>query len=53
MLTEGGRDAGRTLVDGWTVATTDASRAAHAEHTVAITADGAVVLTAVYVGGPH
>ena len=45
MLTEGGRDAGRTLADGWTVVTTDGSRCAHAEHTVAITADGPVVLT--------
>jgi methionyl aminopeptidase len=45
MLTEGGRDRGRTLADGWTVATTDGRRAAHAEHTVAITADGPVVLT--------
>jgi methionyl aminopeptidase len=45
MLTEGGRDRGRTLPDGWTVATTDGRRAAHAEHTIAITADGPVVLT--------
>jgi methionyl aminopeptidase len=46
MLTEGGRDSGRTLADGWTVATTDGSRAAHAEHTIAITEAGPVVLTA-------
>jgi len=45
MLNEGGRDDGRTLSDGWTVVTTDGSRAAHWEHTVAITADGPVVLT--------
>ena len=45
MLTEGGRDRGRTLSDGWTVATTDGRRAAHAEHTIAITAGGPVVLT--------
>lgn len=32
--------------DGWTVATADGSRAAHVEHTVAITADGPRVLTA-------
>lgn len=31
--------------DGWTVATADGSRAAHIEHTVAITADGPQVLT--------
>jgi methionyl aminopeptidase len=32
--------------DGWTVITADGSRAAHFEHTVAITADGPWVLTA-------
>jgi methionyl aminopeptidase len=47
MLIEGGRDRGRTLADGWTVATTDGSRAAHAEHTIAITAEGPVILTVV------
>jgi methionyl aminopeptidase len=46
MLTEGGRDSGHTLDDGWTVVTTDGTRAAHAEHTIAITADGPVILTA-------
>jgi len=46
MLIEGGRDTRRTLADGWTVATSDGSRASHAEHTIAITADGPVVLTA-------
>jgi methionyl aminopeptidase len=45
MLIEGGRDLRRTLADGWTVATSDGSRASHAEHTIAITADGPVVLT--------
>jgi methionyl aminopeptidase len=45
MLIEGGRDRGRTLADGWTVATTDASRAAHFEHTIAVTDDGPVILT--------
>ena len=45
MLLEGGRDGARTLRDGWTVVTGDGSRAAHAEHTIAITADGPVVLT--------
>ncbi|HEY0359935.1 MAG TPA: type I methionyl aminopeptidase, partial [Mycobacteriales bacterium] len=29
----------------WTLATADGSRAAHVEHTVAITQDGPVVLT--------
>jgi methionyl aminopeptidase len=32
--------------DGWTVDTRDGSLAAHFEHTVAITRDGHVVLTA-------
>jgi methionyl aminopeptidase len=31
--------------DGWTVRTADGSRAAHAEHTIAVTADGPVILT--------
>ncbi|MFT7836428.1 type I methionyl aminopeptidase [Saccharothrix sp. BKS2] len=45
MLTLGGR---RTveLEDGWTVVTADGSRAAHWEHSVAITEDGPWVLTA-------
>jgi methionyl aminopeptidase len=45
MLIEGGGDAGRTLADGWSIATADGSRAAHFEHTIAITADGPQVLT--------
>lgn len=45
MLIEGGDDMGRTLADGWSIATADGSRAAHFEHTVAITADGPQVLT--------
>jgi methionine aminopeptidase len=32
--------------NGWTVRSTDGSRGAHVEHTVAITDDGPVVLTA-------
>lgn len=32
--------------DGWTLRSTDGTRGAHSEHTVAITADGPVVLTA-------
>jgi methionyl aminopeptidase len=31
--------------DGWTIRTADGSRAAHAEHTIAITDDGPVILT--------
>jgi len=42
------RDTDRiyTDKDGWTLRSADGSRAAHAEHTVAITADGPLVLTA-------
>jgi methionyl aminopeptidase len=45
MFLEGGRDSYRLLADGWSVATDDGSRAAHWEHTVAVTADGPTVLT--------
>ncbi len=34
-----------TAADGWTLRSADGSRAAHSEHTVAITADGPLVLT--------
>ncbi|MEV5603926.1 type I methionyl aminopeptidase, partial [Streptomyces sp. NPDC052299] len=46
MLTGGGVDTYRADRDGWTLRTTDGSRAAHAEHTVAITDDGPRILTA-------
>lgn len=46
MLTAGGVDDYTCDGDGWTLRTVDGSRAAHAEHTVAITADGPRVLTA-------
>ena len=45
MATLGSRHV-RTLEDEWTVVTTDGSRAAHWEHTVAITEEGPWVLTA-------
>ncbi|AUY53336.1 type I methionyl aminopeptidase [Streptomyces sp. CB01881] len=45
MLTAGGRDDHDTDPDGWTLRTTDGSRAAHIEHTVAITEDGPRILT--------
>jgi methionyl aminopeptidase len=45
MLTLG-KPATRELDDGWTVVTKDSSRAVHAEHSVAVTADGICVLTA-------
>jgi methionyl aminopeptidase len=41
----GGRDSYYIDDDGWTIRSGDGSRAAHAEHTVAITADGPQVLT--------
>ncbi|MFI9630317.1 type I methionyl aminopeptidase [Streptomyces sp. NPDC052042] len=46
MLTGGGTDGYYPDRDGWTLRTSDGSRAAHAEHTVAITDDGPRVLTA-------
>ena len=45
MITRGGERT-EELSDGWTVITADGSRAAHFEHTVAITPDGPWVLTA-------
>jgi len=44
MITRGDART-RELADGWTVVTLDGSRAAHFEHTVAITAAGPWVLT--------
>lgn len=41
-----GTDKLRVGDDGWTLHSADGSRAAHSEHTVAITAEGPVVLTA-------
>ena len=40
-----GTPAVRQLSDGWTVVTADGRLSAHFEHTVAITADGPVILT--------
>ena len=45
MVTVGAPDTAE-LEDGWTVVTKDGSRAAHFEHTVAITPEGPWVLTA-------
>ena len=41
----GGRDMYRIDRDGWTIRSGDGSRAAHVEHTVAVTEDGPQVLT--------
>ncbi|MEU3406129.1 type I methionyl aminopeptidase [Streptomyces sp. NPDC006670] len=46
MLIAGGGDDYVCDPDGWTLRTTDGSRAAHVEHTVAITAGGPRILTA-------
>jgi methionyl aminopeptidase len=52
MLTPGGRDTVE-LEDGWTVTTTDGSRAAHWEHSVALHDGGIWVLTASDGGAPE
>ena len=44
MLTAGDAET-RELDDGWTVVTADGSRAAHWEHTVAVTDEGPRILT--------
>lgn len=46
MFVAGGRDGIREDDDGWALRTADGSRAAHVEHTVAITDEGPVILTA-------
>ncbi|MEU9626414.1 type I methionyl aminopeptidase [Streptomyces luteogriseus] len=46
MVVAGGGDDFHAAPDGWTLKTNDGSRAAHAEHTVAITDSGPRILTA-------
>jgi methionyl aminopeptidase len=46
MLIADGTDGYRHDSDGWTLRTATGARAAHSEHTVAITRDGARILTA-------
>jgi methionyl aminopeptidase len=46
MLTLGGYET-RLLADGWTVVTADGSVAAHFEHTVVVTEEGAEILTVI------
>ncbi|MEU6589576.1 type I methionyl aminopeptidase [Streptomyces sp. NPDC046881] len=46
MLIASGRDGYHAAPDGWTLCTDDGSRAAHVEHTVAITESGPRILTA-------
>lgn len=45
MMMAGGRDDYRTDPDGWTLRTVDGSRAAHIEHTIAVTEHGPRILT--------
>jgi len=45
MINAGGRKV-KTRSNGWTAVTADGSLSAHFEHSVAVTADGALVLTA-------
>lgn len=44
-MVNAGTDAVRVLKDGWTAVTEDGSLSAHFEHTVAVTKDGAAILT--------
>jgi methionyl aminopeptidase len=44
MVNEGGYGV-RVLSDGWTVVTADGKRSAHFEHTIAISDNGAEILS--------
>ncbi|HEY9093885.1 MAG TPA: type I methionyl aminopeptidase [Candidatus Cryosericum sp.] len=44
-MVNAGRSAVRVLDDDWTVVTVDGSKSAHFEHTIAVTAQGPVILT--------
>lgn len=46
MLIAGGHDDYRHDLDGWTLRSADGTRASHAEHTIAITAEGVRLCTA-------
>lgn len=46
MLISGGSDEYVTDPDGWTLRTASRTRAAHCEHTIAVTENGPIVLTA-------
>ena len=52
MLLAGGRDDYRHDPDGWTLRTADGSRAAHVEHTIAVTEHGPRVLTGAAIQNP-
>jgi methionyl aminopeptidase len=51
-MVNAGKPAVKVLLDGWTAVTKDKSLSAHFEHTVAVTADGAWILTAREVAVP-
>jgi methionyl aminopeptidase len=44
MVNEGAYEV-RVLSDGWTVVTADGKRSAHFEHTIALTENGAEILS--------
>ena len=44
-MVNAGQAGVQVLSDGWTAVTEDGSLSAHFEHTVAVTADGAAILT--------
>jgi methionyl aminopeptidase len=52
MVNAGGSGV-KVLQDGWTAVTTDRSLSAHFEHTVAVTSDGAEVLSLTTTKEPH
>jgi methionyl aminopeptidase len=45
-MVNAGKPAVKVLADGWTAVTRDGSLSAHFEHTVAVTAEGPLILTA-------
>ncbi len=51
-MVNAGKPAVKVLADGWTAVTRDRSLSAHFEHTVAVTANGAWILTARDEAGP-
>jgi methionyl aminopeptidase len=45
-MVNAGRYQVKTLADGWTIVTIDGKRSAHYEHTIAITEDEPLILSA-------
>jgi methionyl aminopeptidase len=46
MINAGAKETKTSREDGWTISTTDGKRSAQFEHSLAITEDGAEILTA-------